>query len=293
MISSKRPLSHLIIFTQTMINSMLRPVILLLCLLIPSLGQVDLDQEQRSQTATAITIIFDNSGSMAKNNKIHQAKDAFLAWLEGQDAATRFSLIHFTGGGKVAVPIGENSLPKVKRIVQRLQPNGGTPICNCLRLAHQRIQERRAAFSPYERHLVVVFTDGGESKDERGNEGVVAEIAQLTQDDIEVVGIGFHGQGAYMKASATQYYEAANTAELKKGLDKVAAEIDPNTEVELSPQEAELMQSLDLSKVQALPAGTDSGASTAGSSSGFSLTSLIPWAVGIFIVINIVRKILD
>jgi len=264
-----------------------------------SYGSVEqtLEQEQQSQTATAITIIYDNSGSMSHDGKIEQARAAFLAWLEGQSAQTRFSLIHFSNQGTLAVPLGENTLPEVKRIVASLEARGQTPIVNCLKLAHQTIQKRRESFSPYERHLVVVFTDGGESVDPAGNNGVVRQIQVLTRDEIEVVGIGFYGQGSYMRKASTQYYEAANKEQLKQGLDQVAAEIDPNVEVELNEEEMELLQRMDLSqlespvqkplvkKVQEQVASSTKG--------GFSIGKLIPWIIGAFVIFSIGKKLFD
>lgn len=229
---------------------MLLRITIFLSLLVSAFSATEeqLNQEQQSQTATAITIIFDNSGSMSKENKLQQAKTAFSAWLEGQSEQTRFSLIHFEGGGKLAVPLGEGNRGQVIRKVSKLKARGKTPIVSSLKLAHKNIQSRRASFSPYERHIVVVFTDGYESLDKRGNKGVELTIKDLVRDNIEVIGIGFHGQGKYMRKVASQYFDANNTTELKQSLNQVEAEIDPNTEVELSEQDKKLMQEMDFSK---------------------------------------------
>ena len=75
---------------------------LLLCLFIAAHGQtVDpLAREREEQTGTAITILFDNSGSMNAENKINQAKSAFSTWLRTVPAGYKFSLITFEDQGQ-------------------------------------------------------------------------------------------------------------------------------------------------------------------------------------------------
>jgi len=233
---------------------MIQKALLFFALVLSAFAATDesLDREQKSQTATAITIIFDNSGSMQERNKMTQAKAAFDAWLQAQSEDTRFSLIHFQNRkGKVAVPLGDNNRADVIKTVKALQPRGKTPIVGSLKIAGKRIRFRRKKFSPYERHIVIVFTDGVESFDPEGNRGVNREIKKLLREDIEVIGIGFHGQGNYMRQVATQYFDANNTNELKKSLDQVTAEIDANVEIELSEQDKKLMQEMDFSTPQA------------------------------------------
>ncbi len=261
-----------------------------------ALTETELEAERQSQTATAFTILFDSSGSMSKNNKITQAKQAFSVWLSSQNPADAFSLIHFAREGTLAVPLQKNNLEQVQAVVKKLQANGQTPIVNCLRIAHQNIQERRKTYSPYERHLVVVFTDGGESLDARGNKGVVSEIKKLTRDNIEVVGIGFHGQGAYMSKSATSYYDAYNTEELKETLTKVAAEIDPNAEVYMTEQDRKRMENLDLNpptaKVKAeSAAGVPQTTQTQTTSKKRGLFSKFPFAIFIVVAFLLLKKI--
>lgn len=172
-----------------------------------------------------------------------QAKKAFGEWLKGQSDETRFSLIHFHGDGRIAVPLGKNTRSQVQAMVEKLYPGGRTPISNCLKLALAQIKERRTEFSSSERHIVVVFTDGAESTDRRGNAGVVSEVATLTNEGIEVVGIGFHGEGEYLAPAVTQYYTADNAEQLRKGLERVSAEVDINVEFELTAEEEEKMKS--------------------------------------------------
>lgn len=204
-----------------------------------------LTAEEASQTATSITIIFDNSGSMAENNKLPEAKKAFTAWLNSLPASYSLGLIHFNVGKSVlAVPTGQGNRDALVESVNRLKPYGKTPICGCLQIARGQISKRRIENSPYERHVVVVFTDGLETVDRRGNKGVVEEIIKLRNLKAEVVGIGFHGEGKYMKPAATGYFDASSEEELISGLTKVDAEIGDDSDIEISPADLDAIQKM-------------------------------------------------
>lgn len=205
----------------------LRTLFVVLLLIAPALrGQESdaLTRERDEQTGTAISILFDNSGSM-KGEKIMQAKSAFRAWLQTVPADYKFSLITFEDNGRLAIPLGERTRDLVAQRVAKLEPRTSTPICGALRIAREQIEKRRREVTPYERHVVVVFTDGQETGDPRGAHGVQEDIAALRQQTVEVVGVGFHGQGDYMSGVATRFALANNEQELKQGLAKVDAEI--------------------------------------------------------------------
>ncbi|MEI9893352.1 MAG: vWA domain-containing protein [Chthoniobacter sp.] len=184
-----------------------------------------LTREREEQTGTAITILFDNSGSMTQEHKIQQAKAAFRAWLQNVPPDYKFSLITFEDHGRLVVPLGEHTRDLVAQRVAKLEANTGTPICGALRIAREQIEKRRREVTPYERHVVLIFTDGQETVDPRGIDGVRADIGALRREMIEVVGVGFHGEGDYMNGVATRFALANNEKELKQGLAKVDAEI--------------------------------------------------------------------
>jgi len=206
-----------------------------------------LEAERQSQTSTAITIIFDNSGSMKDDGKMEQAKRAFSGWIKTLPQEHTLGLIDFERGqGRLHVPLGAGQHDQIADAVAKAVPSGKTPLVSCLRLAATEIDRRRAEHSPYERHLVVVFTDGYETVDKSGNRGVVNEIRKLTGGTVEVVGIGFHGQGNYMKAAATQYQEASSERELREGLGKVEAEIGGDEDLRITPADLAAMKTLNL-----------------------------------------------
>ena len=233
----------------------MKPVLLNLVLLSIAVGSLNADPlddalnvEEKSQTATSITIIFDNSGSMAEDNKLVEAKKAFTTWLASLPKTYSLGLIHFKVGKAVlAVPTGTDNREALIKSVNGLKPYGKTPICGCLAIARSQIAKRRIENSPYERHMVVVFTDGLETVDRRGNQGVVEEIIKLRNIKAEVVGIGFHGQGDYMKPAATSYFDASSEAELVSGLARVDAEIGDDGDIEVSPQDIAAISDMKIS----------------------------------------------
>src|SRR5262245_61016241 len=103
-----------------------------LCLGLPVVSQAQeplsssLEQERLSQSGTAITIIFDDSGSMSESGKMEQAKAAFSQWIQGIPAETKLSLITLNGGMKV--PLAAGNKEEVKVAVSQLTPNGATPL---------------------------------------------------------------------------------------------------------------------------------------------------------------------
>ncbi|NNE93149.1 MAG: VWA domain-containing protein [Verrucomicrobiales bacterium] len=202
-----------------------------------------LDSEESAQTATAITIIFDNSGSMADKGKLKQAKNAFTAWLDTLPPEYSLALIDFkTGKARLAVPLGAENRQAVRDHVAKVTAYGKTPICDCLKIAQSQIAERRTKHSPYERHVVIVFTDGKETVDRRGDRGVMEEIMKLRNAVVEVVGIGFHGQGDYMRPAATRYYHASDEEELASGLAKVDAEIGDDADIEITQSDMDMIE---------------------------------------------------
>lgn len=216
-----------------------------------------LDTEESTQTATSITIIFDNSGSMADKGKLKQAKNAFTAWLDTLPEDYSLALIDFKSGkGRLSVPLGTGNRQAVRDHVAKVTPYGKTPICACLQIAQSQIATRRARHSPYERHVVVVFTDGKETVDRRGDRGVVEEIMKLRNQVVEVVGIGFHGQGDYMRPAATRYYHAGDEDELASGLAKVDAEIGDDTDIEISQADLEMIEKTKIPRPPA-PGGSE------------------------------------
>ncbi len=184
---------------------------------------------------TAITVIFDNSGSM-EGRKIDEAKAAFQAWLQSTLNTYTWSLIDFDDGGRVVVPFCR-SPEQVAQAIAGFSAHTNTPIVSALKLATRQIQERRKKVTPYERHLVLLFTDGQENQDSGGDDEVLNVIRKMRSLNIEVVGIGYHGDGDYLAQASTHYYQADDLEALKSGLKKVDAEVDLGGEVKTTPED--------------------------------------------------------
>jgi uncharacterized protein YegL len=253
-----------------------------------------LAREREEQTGTAITILFDNSGSMKQNNKIGQAKAAFRSWLQTIPAEYKMSLITFEGQGQLTVPLGEKTRDVIAQRVAKLDANTSTPICGALRIAREQIEKRRREVTPYERHVVLVFTDGQETVDRRGVNGVRADIAALRAQTVEVVGVGFHGQGDYMNGVATRFALANNEQELKQGLAKVDAEVGGVDDLVVSADDLAAMKKFQAPPVQPIAAtaaeapaeaaahpapAPSSGSPKKGINMGWIIAAVVVWGV--------------
>ncbi len=236
-------------------RAFLHPILVLLVLLLPaSRGQEPADaltREREQQTGTAITILFDNSGSM-RGQKIEQAKAAFRSWLQTVPEDYKYSLITFEDKGRLLIPLGEHTRGAVARRVANLVANTGTPICGALKIAREQIEKRRREVTPYERHVVLIFTDGQETTDPRGANGVRDDIEALRKQTVEVVGVGFHGEGDYMNGVATRFALANNEQELKKGLAKVDAEVGGGDDLVVSPEDLAALKKFKAPPVQSV-----------------------------------------
>jgi von Willebrand factor type A domain len=197
-----------------------------------------LEAERLEQSGTVITIIFDDSGSMA-GAKIKQAKAAFRQWIAAVPASYRLGLVALNAGP--LVPLDRENRPALLQAVDRINASGGTPLVTTIRSAIAEIDRRRGVVGPYERHILLVFTDGQDTTSE-GVSGVQRELARASSVGIETVGIGYHGEGIYMRQAATRYYDANNLAELQQSLAKVDAEIGDTSDIVIDERTRAMMQ---------------------------------------------------
>ena len=187
-----------------------------------------LDEERNAQAGVAVSIVFDDSGSMNDNRKLSMAKQAFRAWLERAPENDRFGLTAINAG--VLVKLQRNDKPQVLAAVDHLRARGGTPLADTIAAVGKGIQQRRAAGSPYERQVMVILTDG-EDTSERGIAGVQEEIRRLRANGVEVIAFGYQGEGDYMRGSATHFFSPENAEDIAKGLNVIGSEIGDTTDV--------------------------------------------------------------
>ena len=214
----------------------------------------ELDAEFASQTGTAYTIIFDDSGSM-EGGKLSQAKQAFRWWLEKAEPNNAWCFLPMNRRS-LDVDFVKNGESQVLKAVDKLRVGGMTPIVATLERAFGMIKKRRELVTPYERHLLILLTDGHETKHPGGNPAVCEMVSKLRLEGVEVFGIGFHGQGDYLDGFATHFAAANNREELQSSLANVNAEVPLDIEFRISPEEEKAM-----ARVSALPLGKEVRAS--------------------------------
>jgi Mg-chelatase subunit ChlD len=197
-----------------------------------------LDAERLEQSGTAITIIFDDSGSMG-GRKLTSAKEAFRGWIRSAPADYRFRLVTLNGGQLVA--FGRNNKAALLSAVDKIEATGGTPLVRNISEAIATVDRRRQEVGPYERQIILVFTDGQESSS-AGSSGVRQQLEQARARHIETVGIGFAGDGDYMASTVTRYSNANDGEQLKRSLAKVDAEIGDTLDVVIDPEVLTLMK---------------------------------------------------
>jgi uncharacterized protein YegL len=192
--------------------------------------------ETEAEVATAYSVVFDTSGSM-KGERLTQAKQAFRWWLGSVQPGNVWSVLCFeVGKGRVVVPFTPSGQGAVAAAIDRFEANGNTPIVATLALAEKQIAERKA-IKPYERHVLLLFTDGDENQHPGRNGAVVEKVRQLRARSIEVIGVGYAGAGDYLNRVVSRYFSAGEEAGLKTGLSQVEVEVDPLTPVSVTPEE--------------------------------------------------------
>ena len=187
-----------------------------------------LQEEHDAQAGVAVSIVFDDSGSMNDNHKLSMAKKAFRAWIEHAPDNYRFGLVALNAG--VLVPLQRNDRVQILAAVNKLRADGDTPLARTIAQTAADIRQRRAAGAVYERQVVVILTDG-EDTTRRGIKGVQQEIRSLCANRVEVIAFGYQGEGDYMRESATHFYSPENEQDISKGLNAIGSEIGDTSDV--------------------------------------------------------------
>ncbi len=213
-----------------------------------------LQEEQDAQAGVAVSIVFDDSGSMNDNHKLAMAKKAFRAWIEHAPDGYRFGLVALNAG--VLVPLQRNDHLQILAAVNRLVADGDTPLAQTIARAGADIRQRRAAGAVYERQVVVILTDG-EDTTRRGIKGVQQEIRNLCANRVEVIAFGYQGEGDYMRGSATHFYSPENEQDISKGLNAIGSEIGDTSDVVVDGSTRAAMQNATVAPI-ATPAPADS-----------------------------------
>ncbi len=237
-----------------------------------------LDAERIEQSGTVISIIFDDSGSMA-GAKMTQAKAAFHEWIANVPPSYRLGLVALNAGA--LVPLGRDNRPALLAAVDRIHAGGGTPLVTNIQSALAEIERRRGVVGPYERHILLVFTDGEDTTSD-GNEGVARELNRARAKGVETVGIGYHGEGNYMRGAATRYYDASNLAELQQSLAKVDVEIGDTADIVIDDRTRAAMQSVATPRLAAAKTADSAAAGSANPAAPRGRSGWLPCFVFVF-----------
>ena len=210
-----------------------------------------LQEEHDAQAGVAVSIVFDDSGSMNDNHKLSMAKKAFRTWIEHAPDSYRFGLVALNAG--VLVPLQRNDRAQILAAVDHLRAAGDTPLADTIAQTAATIRQRRTAGAEYERQVVVILTDG-EDNTRRGPKGVQQEIRSLCASRVEVIAFGYQGEGDYMRGSATHFYSPENGQDISQGLNAIGSEIGDTSDVVVDDATRAAMQKVtDVAPVETTP----------------------------------------
>ena len=260
-----------------------------------------LQEEHDSQTGVAVSIVFDDSGSMNDNHKLVMAKKAFRTWIEHAPDDYRFGLVALNAG--LLVPLRRNDRAQILAAVNGLEASGGTPLARTIAQTGKGIYQRRAAGAGYERQVVVILTDVEDTSD-RGIKGVQEEIRRLCASGVEVIAFGYQGEGDYMRDSATHFYSPENEQDIAWGLNAIGSEIGDTADVVVDDAtKTRMLQATPAPPAQTPPSprtkpfspyGTPTPSSTSASphAQRVNHSSSIKWLalIAVFFVIRSIRR---
>jgi len=184
-----------------------------------------------ASTASNFYFLFDMSGSMDENcsgkRKIDGAKEAVTRFMKNIPDDVNIGLMLFgTRSGDdyaEALPIASGNKEEFLRIIDSLQPNGGTPLGEALLASVDKIVEQYKKQLGYGTYRIIIITDG-----EQTGINLRQPCNYLARHGF----IGLYSIGLCMKSSHTlkkyslSYRDANNYEELEQALVEATAESD-------------------------------------------------------------------
>lgn len=161
-----------------------------------------------------IMLVIDISGSMSQENKLAQAREAALAFLDNTESTNRVGLAVFSDNFRVVVPLGllENNISRLRSEISALEPEGGTALYNAI-VDSTRIMQ---SLTETDRIRAVVLLSDGE--DTCQNKCVAIEDSlraiQATHNDLNpviVVPVGYGTLSAELERVLSRIADASNT----------------------------------------------------------------------------------
>lgn len=133
-----------------------------------------------------ILLLIDISGSMAQENKLDQAKQAALAFLDQMDSNNRVGLAVFSDTTRTLVPLDslETNMVALRRSIELLGPEGGTALYDALT---ETVQVMNAETDADRIRAVVLLSDGEDTQSVRYRLEDVENSIRATRNQLNPV----------------------------------------------------------------------------------------------------------
>jgi hypothetical protein len=202
-----------------------------------------------TRTQDNVVVVFDASGSMNEamtgGRRIDVAKASLLRVLESVPATTNVGILVFSGrnasGAWWLAPLGPLNMQGVRAAIANLQPNGGTPLGDAMRVAADALIEQRAKQLGYGTFRLLVLTDG-EATDKQL---VDKHLPLILKRGVRLDVIGLEMKQGHSLATRVNSYRAAGSGdELSGAIAQVFAEVGGTSKDPLDPELFKLSGSL-------------------------------------------------
>jgi Ca-activated chloride channel family protein len=172
-------------------------------------------------SAKEVLYIVDCSGSMRKDGKLDQVKDALLFGLQGLRREDRFNIISFSSEPRLwkegLVSASKPNLRAAEDYIKELAARGGTNINDSLKQGLEMFSDRHIP------RILVFLTDGQPTIGVTDPGTIVDNVLRLKQDSVRVFSFGVgHDVNTFlldklseMQRGATTYVDPSEDLELK------------------------------------------------------------------------------
>ncbi len=206
---------------------------------------IEFDESQgEASTQKNFYFLFDVSGSMSEvcdgKPKIDGAKQAIYTFLDKVPDDVNIGLLIFgvrsdEYGIQEVVPLGPDNKQKFKNEIEKVYPDGGTPLSNAVYYGEYQLVEKYKQQLGYGEYRLIVITDGIASYPEK-----FAETLRETQKYpfIAIYGIGLcMDENHILKDYAIKYTDADNYEELSAALEETVAELEDFDPENFNPED--------------------------------------------------------